>query len=180
MKELIFIFIFIGVLAVGFNYWNNKNGSTIEATIDSFDACVSRGLQIVDNFYPKQCKTPDGKVFVEDIGNAIEKQNLIVITDPSPNSLVSSPMKIKGEARGTWFFEGSFPIKIFDEDGTQLGTAVAKALSSWTTENPVPFEATITFSSPKGAKGRLVLEKDNPSGLPENADSLYIPVRFKN
>jgi len=36
----------------------------------------------------------------------------------------------------------------------------------------------ITFENPETATGTLVLEKDNPSGLPEHADELRVPVRF--
>ncbi len=42
----------------------------------------------------------------------------------------------------------------------------------------VPFRAVLTFAAPATERGTLVLEKDNPSGLPENADELRIPIRF--
>ena len=48
------------------------------------------------------------------------------------------------------------------------------------TENFVPFEGTLTFTAPTSGKGTLVLEKDNPSGLPEHADELRMPVKFNS
>jgi len=36
----------------------------------------------------------------------------------------------------------------------------------------------LEFSGVTG-QGRLVLEKDNPSGLPENDDQLWLPITFK-
>ena len=42
----------------------------------------------------------------------------------------------------------------------------------------VPFTATLVFKTPATANGELVLEKDNPSGEPRNAQALRIPVRF--
>jgi len=42
----------------------------------------------------------------------------------------------------------------------------------------VPFQAKIEFQYPETKKGTLILEKDNPSGLPENTDELRIPVTF--
>ncbi len=55
----------------------------------------------------------------------------------------------------------------------------AQALGEWMTEDFVPFSASLRFAVPSTPKGKLVLEKDNPSGLPENADELIIPVYFK-
>jgi hypothetical protein len=46
------------------------------------------------------------------------------------------------------------------------------------TTNFVPFEGTIEFISSEEGVGKLVLEKDDPSGLPANDDSVEIPVRF--
>lgn len=47
------------------------------------------------------------------------------------------------------------------------------------TEEFVPFEAKIEFEILATSKGVLILEKDNPSGLPENDDQLRVPVRFE-
>ncbi len=111
-------------------------------------------------------------------GMGQEKSNLIRLSEPRPNALVQSPLEIRGEARGYWFFEASFPVRLIDENGKELGTGIAQALSDWMTEDFVPFESKIEFQSPTTEKGILILEKDNPSGLPENADELRIPVRF--
>lgn len=49
------------------------------------------------------------------------------------------------------------------------------------TENFVPFSSTIEFSSaPTTQTGKVVLHKDNPSGLPQNDAKVEIPVRFSN
>lgn len=105
-----------------------------------------------------------------------DKENLIKVENVHANQIISSPLIIKGEARGYWFFEASFPVKLYDESGNLLATAIAQAKSEWMTEDFVPFEAILNFSSPEKQKGVLVLEKDNPSGLPQNADELRIPV----
>jgi hypothetical protein len=48
------------------------------------------------------------------------------------------------------------------------------------TEDFVPFfSATLEFSVPSGVtRGNLILEKANPSGLPEHEATLQIPVTF--
>jgi hypothetical protein len=116
---------------------------------------------------------------VQDIGNEAEKQDLIRLTAPRPNQTIESPLTITGEARGNWFFEASFPIKIYDGNGKLLGTTIAQAQADWMTNEFVPFQASLDFSFSSTQKGILVLEKDNPSGLPQNADQLSIPVSFK-
>ena len=116
---------------------------------------------------------------VEETNNESEKANLIRVSVPSPNSFIESPLEIKGEARGYWFFEADFPVKLFDDNGFLLGVRPARALGEWMTEDFVGFSATLPFAVPSTPKGKLVLEKDNPSGLPEHADELAVPVYFK-
>ena len=93
--------------------------------------------------------------------------------------LVKSPLEISGDALGTWYFEASFPIKIYDANGNMLGSIPAQAESDWMTENFVPFKALLYFATSTTDSGTLVLEKDNPSGLPQNAGEIKIPIRFR-
>ncbi len=108
----------------------------------------------------------------------IEERSIRVST-PAPNADVYSPLEIRGEARGHWFFEGSFPVRILDSKGKELGSAVAQSTADWMTDDFIPFEASLKFSTPEASGPlTLVLEKDNPSGLPQNADSMKIPLQF--
>ena len=119
---------------------------------------------------------------VEDTGNAAQKAGLIRLTAPLPNATVSSPLTITGEARGYWYFEASFPVVLVDWDGRIIAQGIATAKDEWMTEEFVPFEATLTFTADPNAysnRGALILQKDNPSGLPEYDDALEIPVIIK-
>jgi len=127
---------------------------------------------------------------VEDSGNAAQKADLIRLASPLPNATVTSPLTITGKARGYWFFEASFPVVLVDWDGRILAQGIATAKSDpdatdgagWMTEEFVPFEATLTFVADPNAysnRGALILQKDNPSGLPQNDDALEIPVVIK-
>lgn len=107
-----------------------------------------------------------------------DKSNLIILESPKPNDVVISPLTVTGRARGNWYFEASFPIKIYDSTGKLLGSSHAQAEGEWMTTDFVPFRGILNFTSSATATGTLVLEKDNPSGLPENYDELRIPVRF--
>ena len=106
------------------------------------------------------------------------KTDLICVSAPRPNQTISSPLVLEGEARGVWFFEASFPARLFDDDGNEIPVAIAQAQGEWMTEDFVPFLATLEFETPDTEQGMLVFEKDNPSGLPEYADQLSMPVYF--
>ena len=108
-----------------------------------------------------------------------QKSDLIVVDNPRPNQVVTSPLEISGKARGTWFFEADFPVRLYDGEGQEIAVGIAKAQGEWMTEEFVPFMTTLTFETPLADKGELVFEKSNPSDLPENADSLRIPVKFR-
>ncbi|MCX6761075.1 MAG: GerMN domain-containing protein [Candidatus Nealsonbacteria bacterium] len=104
------------------------------------------------------------------------EETLIKVGSPYSDQEIQSPFIIKGEARGYWFFEATFPIKLLDENGNIIKQTIAQAQGEWMTEDFVPFEALLTFSVSKSQKGTLVFKKDNPSGLPENDDEIKIPV----
>ncbi|HAH04101.1 TPA: hypothetical protein DCL28_00895, partial [Candidatus Komeilibacteria bacterium] len=77
--------------------------------------------------YPRQCRTAAGRGFTEDIGNELEKQDLINLVFPRPNQKISSPLTISGRARGSWFFEASFPVKLTDASGQIISQGLAVA-----------------------------------------------------
>jgi hypothetical protein len=104
--------------------------------------------------------------------------NLIKVDKPTSGQFVSSPIEVTGQARGNWYFEASFPVKIYDGNGTELGIGPAQAEGEWMTENFVPFRIKLYFKKPATPNGTLVLQKDNPSGLPEYDAELRIPVKF--
>ncbi len=148
-----------------------------KTTITNFEECVDAGNPVMET-YPAQCK--EGKqIFVEYIGNELEKLDLIRVAYPRPNQIIDSPLVITGEARGSWYFEASFPIVLTNWDGLIIAEGVAMAKGDWMTNEFVPFEATLTFTMDNNAysnKASLILQKDNPSGLPENDDALEIPI----
>ncbi|MDP4010297.1 MAG: Gmad2 immunoglobulin-like domain-containing protein [Candidatus Spechtbacteria bacterium] len=166
----------------------------------TFEECIQQGNSVMES-YPRQCRDKEGNLFVEFIGtstslstgNELEKINLIRLSSPRPNEVIKSPLTITGEARGYWFFEASFPVILTDWDGKIIAQHYAEAQSEWMTEELVPFKATLQFENPSwdadfSKRGTLILQKDNPSGLPEHDDltasnaqagALEIPVFFE-
>ena len=107
------------------------------------------------------------------------RSDRIVLDLPARGAVVASPVEVRGRARGTWFFEGDFPLMLSDGDGNLVAHGFATAQSEWMTTEFVPFSAVLRFESPEPGPGRLILEKDNPSNRQALDDALVVPVVFK-
>ena len=109
----------------------------------------------------------------------VAKKDMIRVETPQPGTVIRSPLTVRGEARGPWYFEGDFPLLLRDNEGNILTRGVARAQSEWMTADFVPFVGRLIFTAPEGMLGELIMQKDNPSGRRELDDSLTIPVRFR-
>lgn len=154
-----------------FVFWNKGNESMVLVN----DEVVYEG-----------CRVPGTEVEDDDEGAQNEDvSDRIRLTEPVPGGTIASPLTLTGEARGTWYFEAVFPIVLTNWDGLIIAEGYAEAEGDWMTEEFVPFTSTLTFENPYTEgdpefmkSGTLILQKDNPSGLPENDAALEIPVRF--
>ena len=108
-----------------------------------------------------------------------QQHPLIEVMQPQAHAVLDSIAVIKGKARGYWFFEGDFPIELVNEDGKKVLETYISANGEWMTENFVEFEKELLFPDTLKGSFRLILHKDNPSGLPQHADSLIIPIRVE-
>ena len=102
----------------------------------------------------------------------------ITVYYPTANAKVASPVAVIGEIPGNWSFEASFPVKLLDSSGAAIASGQGKVLGNWMTDLSVPFSVQLTYTGSPNGGGTLVLQKDNPSGLAANDDSVEIPVRF--
>ncbi len=103
----------------------------------------------------------------------------IIVESPLSNQLITTPINVTGKARGSWFFEGTFPSKVVDANGNTLGQTPLEAKGNWQTSEFVNFSGKLPFSTPQTETGTVVFMRENPSGLPENDAEVRIPVRFK-
>jgi hypothetical protein len=105
---------------------------------------------------------------------------LLQLDQPHDGQTISSPLIISGKARGTWFFEATFPVVLTNWDGLIIAQGVASAEGDWMTQDFVPFKAELSFvaDTTVSNRGSLILQKANPSGLPENDDAYEITVLF--
>jgi hypothetical protein len=148
--------------------------------IRSFEDCAAAGLPVMES-YPRQCKTPDGRTFAEEIEVTATYDNassdMIMVEVPYPGAVVGKEFTVVGEARGNWFFEASFPIEVLDADGNTIVSSYATAEGEWMTTDFVPYKSeVIELPSTYIGPATLVLRKDNPSGLPENDASMSFPI----
>jgi hypothetical protein len=140
-----------------------------------------------DNPQQNACLAEEKNFSADDLATQIAKSlvfsakptDQIKIDNLTSGQIIKSPLVVKGQARGSWYFEAVFPVAILDGNGQEIARTQAKAQSSWTTTDFVPFTATIDFKAPTTASGTLVFMKDNPSGLPINDAKFETPVSFK-
>jgi len=104
----------------------------------------------------------------------------ISVDNIKDNQTVSNPINIQGKARGSWFFEATFPIQLVDASGNIITTTQARAETDWATTSFVNFSATLEYNnSTSTGRALIVLSNDNPSGDPARSQSIFIPVILK-
>lgn len=161
------------------NYRVEENTpATTPVEVKTFADCVRAGFAVTET-NPRQCKTADGKTFTEAVNMApTGKDDLIKVEVPASGTKLTSPLEIKGQARGSWYSEGGFPVYLYDANKKLLGRGIASAQGEWMTEKFVPFKLTLQFEKSTTPTGTLILRKDNPSNLPEHDNALELPVAF--
>lgn len=177
MRRLLIVVAIILVLVGAVFAYRQYRKHVQVSKINSFNECAAAGFPILES-YPPQCKTPDNRSFTQDIGNVLEYRDEIIVENPRPNQKITSPLEVKGRARGSWYFEANFSAELFDTNDKSLGTAIITAEGDWMTEDFVPFTGELSFNTPATEKGKLIIRNANPSDLPENSKTLIIPVAF--
>jgi hypothetical protein len=147
------IFILLALSAVAFLYYQNQQLKNMLAT-----------------YQPAPTATPA----------TTPNPNEPIISSPSANMKITSPLKITGTVPTGWMFEGVFPIKLVDVNQKIITQGQAKEVvaGSWQSGSSVNFSATLTFKGATGS-GNLILENDNPSGDPTKAQTFEVPVDFQ-
>ena len=167
----------------------------------------THGVLIGDRIAPQTTESGQGKIVVvnyakDNVGKSLYllldketlewgevaqdfegEQDLIMVDLPQRGSVVGKDFSVIGRARGNWYFEASFPVKLLDKNGKVIATAIAQAQvdptgdgASWMTTNFVPFRADLHVPQSFIGPATLVLQKDNPSGLPEHDASISFPI----
>ena len=134
----------------------------------SFTSCAQKKSSTVPE------EKPDYQISID------AKKDLIVLDSPKPNEVITSPLIITGKARGPWYFEASFPLKLLDADRKEIARGMARAQSDWMTEDFVPFKAELVFPPAQTALHSFVQDTVGPLSTedPVSAPPRRIPPRF--
>ncbi len=161
------------------------------ATSTTKSACQEDAMQCPDGLFVGRtgpncefvCPTPTVPADVQALIDA--KADIIQVETPVGMAVITSPLSLAGRARGNWFFEASAPVSLVNWDGLIIAEGIITADGEWMTNEFVPFKGLLEFTSPFKEddpefmkRGTIILQKDNPSGLSENDDSIEIPVLF--
>lgn len=168
------------VVGVWFGFFRTVENPS--PTVLSFENCVKAGYPVMES-YPRQCRTPDGRIYAEETAEKITyfkaTADNIMVDLPFPGAVTGKDFSVIGKARGNWFFEASFPIEVLDKEGKLLTTGIAQAQGEWMTMDFVPFKADIKAPQSYIGEATLVLKKDNASGLPEHDASISFPITIE-
>ena len=156
--------------------------TTVSAVVTSFKDCMDAGNPVMER-YPRVCTTANGTTYTEEIPGTITytntTSNTILHALPVPGSHTGKEIILTGKARGSWYFEASFPVEILDTSGKTLSVGYAQAQGEWMTNEFVPYISTIKIPVTYTGAVTVLLKKDNPSGMKENDASISFPIIVK-
>jgi len=180
MKKLNILVIIILVAVIVWLGLSKKEQKSVPQVM-SFEDCAKAGYPVMES-YPRQCKTPDGRTYTEELPVPITYKNTsaeyIVVDTPFPGAVTGKEFKVMGRAR-RFYFEASFPVEVLDKDGKQLFIGPAQAQGDWMVDAFVPFEINVKVPDSYIGPATLILHKDNPSGLPEHDASMSFPITIE-
>lgn len=100
VKIVIALIIIIAVAIIGF-FVSKKQAVAPTPTVSNFEECAAAGYPVMES-YPRQCRTPDGKIFTELIS---------AIPTPIPPEIIQGEKSLLYENRefgfDMWYVEGS-------------------------------------------------------------------------
>ena len=103
----------------------------------------------------------------------------VQVQTPGAGATVENTFTIAGSAPNSWYSEAVFPIQVRDVSDNVIGRGQGHAQSDWTIPGAVVFTSSITLDGIYKGAATLILMRDNPSGLPQNDDSVTIPIIVK-
>jgi hypothetical protein len=105
--------------------------------------------------------------------------DMIVPELPFPGAVTGKTFGVIGRARGSWFFEASFPVTVLDKDGNVLAQSYAMTADDWMTNEFVDFRGEVSAPEWYIGPATMILSKDNPSGLPEHDAHISFPITIE-
>jgi hypothetical protein len=163
----LWIIIVLLLLVIGVMFTNNGSKNATTAVSSSSHATTSIR------------STASGQVSTNTSSSTVPLSARVTVLFPKSGAVVGRTFAIAGSAPGGWYFESSFPIQVRDRDDNVIGRGIGKAQTDWMVDTLVAFKSSITLTNTYVGPANLILLRDNPSGLPENADLVTIPIIVK-
>lgn len=108
-----------------------------------------------------------------------EKGNKLVLENLKDGDIVDEGFEVKGKVSGEWFFEGTFPVRVLNEQGEIIKSLSATTQDDWRTSDLVSFTFKLDTQLEQESIVVLRFEKSNPSGLEENDDYAQVTITIK-
>lgn len=144
-------------------------------------------LLVVVFFLLRKTEAPTENDVTQETSKSVETlikvgNDEIVIDFPTKGQIIAPGLlEVKGQARGSWYFEANAPFEIQDNNHNKIAQSYVTAQGEWMTTEFVPFTGKINFVVPGGVtEGFVVFRNDNASGEPQFDRKLEVPVIFKN
>lgn len=178
MKKIIIISVIVLAIiaAVLFGYSLYAKSKTPKIIL-TFEDCANAGNLVV-NTNPRECHTKDGHFYVEE-DNHVALADYIEVTDPKPYTVLSTPFRVEGKAKGEWYGNNRLTIKLLDQNKKILSEKSVFALSETKKDAMVPFVAAVDFQAPALDRGTLLIEKVSTTDFPGKNGPLVIPIKFR-
>ena len=149
MKRIVVILVIVmAVVAAGLYGYMLYTQSKTPKVILTFEDCANAGNLVVDT-NPRECHTKSGQFYVEE-DNHVVLADYIQVTDPKPYSLIATPFKISGQAKGKWYGNNRLTIQLVDMNMRIFAEKSVFALSDTSKDEMVPFVARSKINYPKG------------------------------
>jgi len=165
---VLLILLLLGGVFYGTYQWQHDMVTNLNREVTRLNTQLGDAQKQVSNVQNK-----DESTYVSAKGITVK------VYTPLKNANVNSPLAVLGEVPGSWSFEASFPVVLKDSNGTIIAQVPAQVLGDWMTDKLVPFSVQLTYDAVPSGDGVLILQKDNPSGLSKNDDSVTIPIKFE-
>lgn len=176
MKLAAAILILCGVLGGGYWYLTYGQKPPLPAGAPqplTFTECA-RYFAVKDTT-PRSCTNGAGTTLVEDLGNSVELAKEIELTSPRPNDIIASPVKIRGQALGSWYDGSTVEVRVLDIYRNEIAKGEANTAAYTNQIKFAPFEGVVTFTKPVfGTTGSVVIVNKSDDSI-----SLEIPVVFE-
>ncbi len=175
-NRIVSILVLVVLIGLAAFFISRSKDEPTAVKISNFAQCQQAGGAITTSGTTRTCTPSTGECcFTEETAKVPD----VVVETPVRGDLATSPLRVKGKAKGTWYFEANLPVVLKDQNGKVLTQKGFQALGDWMTTDYVDFDDVLVFPTPTTEFGNLIISKDNPSGLPENDAEIVIPLRFK-